>query len=88
MKLYKISQDACSGYDTYDSAVVSAESEADARTIHPCNYGKHSPTGYDWLKDENIDDWVASRDLDKIKVEYLGETEVKRGVIVSSFNAG
>lgn len=35
MKLFLISQSKNRGYDTYDSAVVIAESEEDARLIHP-----------------------------------------------------
>lgn len=35
MKLFRISQDVNDGYDTFDSAVVVAENEDMARTIHP-----------------------------------------------------
>ena len=34
-KLFRISQRNNGGYDTYDSAIVVAESEGDARMIHP-----------------------------------------------------
>lgn len=33
MKLYLISQDVNNGYDTYDSAVVCAANEAEARAL-------------------------------------------------------
>ena len=35
MNLYLISQSVNNEYDTYDSAVVAAESEEDATKIHP-----------------------------------------------------
>lgn len=35
MNLYKISQDVNDGWDTFDSAIVAAKSEEDARNIHP-----------------------------------------------------
>jgi hypothetical protein len=38
MNLYLVSQDINTGYDTYDSMIVSAESEIDARNIHPSCY--------------------------------------------------
>ena len=45
MKLYLISQDVNDGYDTYDSAVVAAESEEDARSIHPSPFVVFSQDG-------------------------------------------
>ena len=45
MKLYLISQSMRCDYDTYDSAVVAAESESDARTIHPSIYVTHHKNG-------------------------------------------
>ena len=38
MKLYLIKQATNCGYDTYDSAVVIATSEEEARRIHPSTY--------------------------------------------------
>ena len=35
MKLWKIYQDVCTGYDTYDSAVVVAATIEEACAIHP-----------------------------------------------------
>lgn len=76
--LYRIFQNENSGYDTYDSAVVCAYSEEDARTIHPC--GNSART---W----GNGDWAAPRE---VNVKYLGEAHksLKRGAIVASFNAG
>ena len=38
MKLYLLYQDDNRGYETYDSAVVAAEDENAARSIHPRGY--------------------------------------------------
>ena len=45
MKIYKISQSLLDGYDTYDSAVVVAENEDDARNIHPSKFVTHVKDG-------------------------------------------
>lgn len=84
MKLFLISQDINKGYDTFDSAVVSAESADDARTIHPI--GSYEFTPLKWGQDGRC--WVPYHEAHKIKVEYIGETEKERGVICASFNAG
>ena len=46
--LWLISQDVERGYDTYDSAVVAAYTEAEARATHPSGdnsrFGEHFPT--------------------------------------------
>ncbi len=44
----------------------------------------------DEIEVDNHDMWVEGKDISKLKVEYLGEAgkSVKKGVILSSFNAG
>tara|TARA_R110002096_G_scaffold250501_1_gene442959 strand:+ start:559 stop:702 length:144 start_codon:yes stop_codon:yes gene_type:complete len=37
MKLFKIYQNINTGYDTFDSAVVVANSAEEAQKIHPCD---------------------------------------------------
>lgn len=99
MNLYLISQDINNGYDRYDSAVVAAKNALDARRIHPSKYVTHIKD-YKWMgtvrygehKGEKYEfgdtEWVGYKDIDKIKVEYLGETDRKRGVVLASFKAG
>lgn len=85
--LYFISQEENTGYDTYDSAVVCAESEEQARNINPNRWKFGNETGFmDWSK-RNYD-WCSSPD--KVTVEYIGEAKEgsEIGVILSSFNAG
>ena len=86
MKLYIISNNESGGYDTFDSAVVCAENEEEARKIHPG----------EWVKDKwwekpvkDCDSSWATR-LENINVEYIGEADegIEPGVILASFNAG
>lgn len=100
MNLYLISQTINEGYDTYDSAVVAAESEDEARKIHPSPFVTHvtdevwmgTYSGGDHIGEEyeaNEDlCWVRFSDIHHITVEYLGATEKPKGLILASFNAG
>jgi hypothetical protein len=100
MNLYLITQDLVEGYDTYDSAVVVAETEDDARKIHPSPFVTHVKDGRwmgtyseglnvsgEYVNDDGTD-WVMYGDIEHIKVECLGETSKEKGMILASFNAG
>jgi len=99
MKLYKISRVDTVGYDEYDSAVVSAKTKKDARTIHPSPYVTHIKDGV-WMGtysggknkggeyEQGSHDWVSLHEADKLEAEFLGDTNMDRGVILASFNAG
>ena len=92
MKLWLISQSVNDGCDTYDSAVVAAETEQAARETHPSD-SRYFWGGQKWLYEHpdgtrlNLGNgtWTAP---EKVTVEYLGETEKPAGVICASFNAG
>jgi len=84
MKLFKIYQDINTGYDTFRSAVVVANSAEEAQNIHPGG-GSGSYDMYD--------SWVSRPDL--VELLYLGEVvgeadeDIYPGAIIcSSFNAG
>lgn len=79
MKLYLIQQDINAGYDTYDSAVVCAESREVAQKMHP--RWEDSTDTFDW------GDWTNWED---VKVTYIGEAHLnlKAGPVCTSFNAG
>lgn len=85
MMLFLISQEVNSGYDTFDSAIVAAEESADAATISPYQYladakdGKFEEGNYVW-----------ATKVSDVRVKYIGEAaaDMKRGVILASFNAG
>jgi hypothetical protein len=78
MKLWLISQDENSGYDTYDSAIVAAETEDVARNTHP--------GGGNWS--ETFGSWASKPDL--VKVRLIGDAVpgIEAGVWCASFNAG
>ena len=84
MKLYHISQNEVRGYDTYSDMVVCAESEDEARKIHPSPWAPEgeNPWSYRWSG------WATSPD--NVEVTYLGEAadSVEKGVICASFHAG
>jgi len=95
MKLWLVKRTGRIGYDEYDSMVVAAETEEEARKNHPSNYltdmGVFYENGWKWtfggiVVDYSSDSWA---DPNELTVEYLGvadrETE---GVIISSFNPG
>lgn len=78
MNLYLISQDVNKGYDTYDSAVVAAKNEEQARNTTPSENITFE-SNYSWVKSP-----------DQVKVELIGKAKAgtKPGVICASFNAG
>jgi len=74
MNIYHISQSVNRGYDTYDSAVVTAESEEDARQMYP--------GGEKSIYDFN--DWCKPND---VEVELVGTITINESkVICASFN--
>jgi len=78
MKLYVLTQNEATGYDTYDSVVVCAPDEETARTICPSSKNHWDDSGA-WCKSPK-----------SVSVEYIGEAagHVKQGVVLASFNAG
>jgi len=81
MKLWLISQNVNTSYDTYDSAVVAAETEEEAKTMHPQHLFKQYSCNQGW----DNDTWC---NIKHVKVEYLGETDKQKGVIIASYHAG
>lgn len=80
MNIYLLNQSERRGYDTYDSCVVVAENEEEARKIRPDlrkwgDYGEYSA-------------WANK--LESVKVTLLGTAaeNTTPGIICSSFNAG
>lgn len=83
MKLWRITQDVNGGYDTYDCAVVAAETEEKARRIHPSTPRDEKLWNKRWFHD-----WASSPD--QVAAEFIGDAVegTEEGVIVASFNAG
>ena len=78
LKLYRISQDSNTGYDTYDSAVVAAPDPTTAAQIHPDGDSTRW-SHYAWCSGP-----------ENVEVELIGTAAagVTQGVICASFNAG
>lgn len=82
MNLYRIVRTDDYSWDSYDSAVVAAETVDEARDVHPDEDAPRlsvpGPRSSTWTTSEFI------------RVEYLGRARrgTKAGVIVASFNAG
>lgn len=81
MNLYLISQDVNNGFDTYDSAVVCADSEQEAQAVSPAGSNKYrlgKPTLSEWATPENV----------TVKLIGVAAEGIEKGIICSSFNAG
>lgn len=90
MNLYTIYQDTNNGYDTYDTALVAAETEEEAKRIDPSDCHVWSDEEESWIYEgrvDNHDSWVT---VDKVSAEYMGKAkdDLRSGLIFSSFNAG
>lgn len=74
MKLWHISQSHNYTYDTYDAAIVAAETEKEAKAYPVGSVGMYGS----WAEPEYV------------TVSYLGEAapNVKAGLVLGSFNAG
>jgi hypothetical protein len=100
VKLWLIYQDQNNDYDTYDSAVVAADTEdAARRTVPGKEFGDYDWTSTGLLlvktwgsKEMMIADGYTSwiTDLSHVQIDYLGEAVegTEAGVVCASFNAG
>ncbi len=81
MNIYLLTQDVTVGYDTYDSAIVCAESEEEAVKIHPNGeiWGTVSQWDYTWAENPSL-----------VKCRRIGvaDKSIEKGVVLASFNAG
>lgn len=84
VKLWYIHQSNNRDYDTFDSAVVAAVSEDEARYTHPDG---NKWDGKQWGRSYGFADWVRP---DEVQVVHIGEAKegTEAGVICASFNAG
>jgi len=84
MNIYLISRPDSVDYDEYDSAVVAAETEEQARFIHPS--GNIQPERD--LDAQRWDgSWIAPSRVDVALIGVAGPN-IQAGVICASFNAG
>ena len=94
-KLWLLTQNVNNGYDTYDSCVVCADTEDEAKQTSPDEYTVFR--NGDWYYVFNDGHWDDEPDVfttwapvDQVTVTYLGEADssVAKGVVCASFNAG
>jgi hypothetical protein len=102
MKLWLISQSVNRDYDTYDSSVVAAKTEADARETHPADYLKmlwrpNDQGNFGWvhIREDGSKYWPSSDFSDwavpaNVTAKLIGNAVkgTEAGPICSSFNAG
>ena len=100
LNLYLISQNVNNDYDTFDSAVVAARDEEDARSIHPirtkrdgCYLPAVTPTAKEAEEEEeengpSDDKTWTTRENVEVRFLGIGSPDVKRGAICASYNAG
>jgi len=95
MKLFLLTRTDRIGWDEFISAVVSAESDKEARKIHPSPFVTHCRKGVLYGTDDKgveyrcgNNSWLTPENTKELKVKYLGETKEPKGVILGSFNAG
>ncbi len=81
-------------YDTYSEFLACADSEDDARKMHPDGALDENDIGYNWPRYEELYEydhgsWVSYKDIDKLNVKYLGDAvNIVKGVIMASYHAG
>ena len=91
MNLYLISQEVDNGYDTYDSAVVVAENEEEARNIHPNKCYETIDGFFIYRKTKKPCEWSGwVLEVKDVKVKLIGKAvdNIVKGVVIASFNAG
>lgn len=97
MKVFLLHQSDNQGWDTYDSMMVAADTEAEAKLYHPS-------TILEWKWDESREEWGEWVDGSwrggsrndwafsprTVTAEYIGEARpgMEAGILISSFNAG
>ena len=97
MKLYLLTQTDNRGYDTFDSCVVCAPSEEEAREIHPRGDRRHAK-GRGWFLIDDLDlfdlrTWVdcggwVEPGLVTATLIGVADAGLKPGVVLASFHAG
>lgn len=89
MKIFMLERTDDIGYDEYDSVIVVAEDEQQARETHPRFGNEWDSEDECWTNGTSGWTW----DISSLEIEflgsYLGQVGAERpGVIMSSFNAG
>ena len=90
-KLYKISQEVNNNYDTYDSAIVVADTPEEARHIHPHEHLNDLEDSEMWWEKRLIRSWAYPEDVKVVEIGLFvsnPSSDKEPRVICASFNAG
>lgn len=79
MKLFLLTQEVENGWDTFDSMIVAAKNEKEARLITPPN-GEFGRTPYTC--------WAHSPEQVQVKLIGTAVKDTPAGIVLASFNAG
>jgi hypothetical protein len=91
MNIYLLSQSVNTGYDTWDSCVVIAKDEEEARMTHPYYRFFNDDPNDEYNNWDGIDICSGAWcDAKYVSVELIGTAAdgMERQVVCSSFNAG
>jgi len=80
MNLWLISQTDVKGWDTFDSAVVAAETEEEAKLMYPGNG--------DDIRNESGEFWTKRPELVTAILIGNATNGIEKGVVCASFHAG
>lgn len=85
MNLYLITQDSNTDYGAYEFAVVAAETEEEAKTIHPYDENISVLDGQ-FIGEYGLDTWAEF--VDQVRAEYLGIAKegTKKRIIALGLN--
>ena len=86
MNLYLLTQDVNKGYDTYDSCVIAAETEEQAKHMHPSSYENNEK----WYEnqEEKFGVWTLPKNINAELIGIASDNIQQPRVICTSFNAG
>lgn len=90
MNLYLLRQDENNNYDSFDSAIIAAESEEEAKLFHPSGsrWDQESPEWDSGKPDNWKYEWASSPDNVEVLLIGTAVEGTKAGVILASYNAG
>ena len=95
-QLYLLEQEVNQAYDTYDSCVVCAETEEEAKEISPDEYYKYHDgkwwfqysSGVEKEESQNDSGWVEPKDVKVTEIGIANDSQKIGDIICSSYNAG
>jgi hypothetical protein len=82
LKLYLLTQNETTGYDTYSACVVCAENEEDAKKIHPRFYGDPS------VWDTEYPEWATTPKNVNSQLLGVADEETGKGIVLSRYHSG